>query len=190
MCFQLKAKHALFVFTCTVHTSCTRIPSDVVNDISMLCFLGSRLCIPAQSYCVTAWCNPSVNASSQRRMSKTEWWWKLCQWFTWLLCRFTSCTSPHIHVLRCFTKWASGGLCIFLAFCVHIYMCVRGGSSQFYFYFIWLHAAWIIVSSFLLIAARVSVPRPLKLLKPYIEAVCFLCPWTQLVCSTGVCCVD
>jgi len=103
VCTQLKA----------LCRSCTCIPSGVVGDLLMLCFEGGLSSIPVQSHCVTVWCNPSMNASSLRRMSKR--WrerecWKVCQWFTWLLCGFTSCASPHVHGLRCSTQYFSGGL--------------------------------------------------------------------------------
>lgn len=95
-------------------------------------FWGSLLCIPVQSHCVTVWCNPSMNASSQRRMSaREEGGGKLCQWFTWLLCRFTSRTSPYVPGLRCSTQCVSGGLCIFLVLCVHLYVLSAANSIWF-----------------------------------------------------------
>lgn len=37
-------------------------------------------------------------------------WWKLCQWFTWLLCRFTSCTVSCPRGRRCAADRVSGRL--------------------------------------------------------------------------------
>lgn len=98
---------------------------------------GPLLCLPVQTHCVTVWCNPSMNAAPQRRMSRQqrERWWKLCQWFTWLLCRFTSCTVSCFHDHRCFAACVSARLVHTVLYpCMH--MCIKG--RWFYFFFVCL----------------------------------------------------
>lgn len=110
-------------------------------------FLGSLLCIPVQGHCVTVWCNPSMNASSQRRMSEREWWWwKLCQWFTWLLCRFTSCTLPTFTVSGVSQSVFLGGFDYVYTVLTVMYPCVCWEQPilfHFQSHLIWLGLVWI-----------------------------------------------